>query len=134
MKRNAEFLVTKRDGRHEWLRASKLARSIERALVATNAGESWQAIEIAETVIAGLRRRWACEGCGSGDEGRAVLSTDLIARTVERVLYATGFAGAAVHYAETRGERARRRRILGARVAADLLVSNLPCDRSFDRN
>ena len=134
MKRSAEYLVSKRDGRQEWLRATKLARSIERALTATATGEAWQAVQIAETVIAGLHRRLACEGGSAGDADAELLTTDLIARAVERVLYATGFVRAAVHYTETRGERERRRRILSSRSLSGSLRASSPCDRTFDRN
>ncbi len=137
MKRSAEYLVCKRDGRQEWLRATKLARSIEQALIASGTGEAWQALEIAETVIAGLRRRVA-RGDGSPPaDDLATLDTATIARTVERVLYATGFMRAAVCYTATRAERDRRQRLIASRTCDPLLGMTSPIarsDRPFDRN
>ena len=57
MKRRTEHLVEKRDGRTEFLRATKLARSIHLALHSTGVDEDWRALEVTSTVLAGLRDR-----------------------------------------------------------------------------
>lgn len=100
MKRRVEFLVEKRDGRREWLRATKLARSIHRALVAAHSAEAWQAAELAATVIAALRVRYA---------GDAPIPTHAIAGAVEQVLRATGYPAAARLYVAAGAARVRRR-------------------------
>lgn len=102
MKRRAEFLVEKRDGRREWLRATKLARSIHLALAAIGAGEAWRAVDLAETVLTALRKRNALRGDGGS------LSTIEIADAVQQVLIATGFPGAAWAFTQVGAERRRR--------------------------
>jgi hypothetical protein len=57
MKRRTEHLVEKRDGRREYLRATKLARSIHLALCGVGVDEDWRALELANVVLEGLRRR-----------------------------------------------------------------------------
>ena len=57
MKRRAEHLVEKRDGRTEWLRTTKLARSVHQALCSVGVNEDWRALEVANAVIQGVRAR-----------------------------------------------------------------------------
>jgi ATP cone domain len=114
MKRRVEFLVEKRDGRREWLRATKLARSIHLALQSAGVDEDWRALEVASTVLLGLRRRRADDpmaGCG-------VLTTTEIADAVQHVLVVTGQPVAAAAYGAVSAERGRRRRALEALSAA----------------
>jgi hypothetical protein len=120
MKRRAEFLIIKRDGRREWLRTTKLARSIHGALSSAGVAEGWLALELATTVLGGLRSRLRAAD-GPLVWRQAQLSTADVARAVERVLYATGYPLAAVAYAEVRAERCRRSRLLG-----DLRRDRLP--------
>ncbi|MEZ5965789.1 MAG: ATP cone domain-containing protein [Planctomycetota bacterium] len=110
-----DFLVEKRDGRREWLRATKLARSIRLALIAAEAADDWLATELAAAVIVGLRAR--------GDT--AAVQTAVVADAVGRVLIAAGHARAAAAYASVRSERSRRRAELGSAVA-------LRCDLTAD--
>jgi len=107
MKRRAEFLVEKRDGRREWLRATKLARSIHLALAAVGAGEAWRAVDLAETVLAGVRKRSLLRGDTES------LTTIEIADAVQQVLIATGFPGAAWAFTKVGAERRRRGALLG---------------------
>lgn len=107
MKRRAEFLVEKRDGRSEWLRATKLARSIHLALAAVGAGEAWRAVDLAEAVLGGLRKRSLLRGDSES------LTTIEIADAVQQVLIATGFPGAAWAYTKVGAERRRRGALLG---------------------
>jgi hypothetical protein len=109
MKRTQEYLVQKRDGRREWLRSTKLARSIHRALTVTGAGEEWRAFELASTVLAGLRQKHGT---------RCAITTGELATAVERVLSATGFQAAAFHYAKARADCVQRRRLLGTAAVA----------------
>ncbi len=102
MKRQVGFLIEKRDGRREWLRATKLARSIRLALQAAESGDDWIATDLAAAVVAGLRAR--------GDEGP--VRADVIADAVVRVLLATNYPRAAAQYMAVRGERDRRRQTL----------------------
>ena len=117
MKRRAEFLVEKRDGRREWLRATKLTHSILRAFGSVdadlpNAGEPWRAMDVACSVLTGLR---------SLHGENEVLTTDLLAEAVPRVLLATGHASAASAYENVGAEQQRRRRALGATTFAHRL-------------
>lgn len=57
MNRRAEYLVCKRDGRREWLRATKLAHSVRLAMEGAGYHDTWRAVDIAGTVIAGLRSK-----------------------------------------------------------------------------
>ena len=106
MKRRDEFLVIKRDGRREWLRASKLARSIQLALQRAGAGETWRALELATTVLTALRARW----------GIGPIRAEVIAAAAEHVMSATGHAEAACAYSETGAELRRRQRLLAVAV------------------
>lgn len=103
MKRRAEYLVSKRDGRKEWLRATKLARSIHMAMSASGASETWRSIDIASTVLMGLRSK-----LGS----RAPLSSAQIALASQQVLAALGFVGAADLYSRVGARQRRRQRLL----------------------
>lgn len=111
MRRQVSFLVEKRDGRREWLRATKLARSIRLALIDAEAGDEWLATELAAAVLAGLRAR------GEASAVRA----EVIADAVGRVLVAAGCAPAAAAYVRARAERERRRAELG-RCAGELAL------------
>ncbi len=113
MRRQVGFLIEKRDGRREWLRATKLARSIRAALYAVDVADDWLGTDLAAAVIAGLRAR--------GEAG--AVRSEAIADAAARVLVAAGQAPAAVAYASTRAERDRRRAALaGARSAAPASV------------
>lgn len=104
MNRRAEFLVSKRDGQKEWLRATKLARSIHLAMAASGANETWRAIDIASTVLMGLRSKLGT---------RSALSTCDIALASQQVLAALGFVASAEHYARVGASQRRRQRLLG---------------------
>ena len=126
MRRRAEYLVEKRDGRLQWLRATKLARSIQGALVVGDDRECWRALDLASAVLAGLRVRM-------GPEPMEPLSTEVIAAAVEEVLLATGFTAAAGAYGAVAVERGRRRRTLDRLATATRpmgpLGTALPPDR-----
>ena len=108
MKRRAEHLVQKRDGRREFLRATKLARSIHLALHSVGVDEDWRAIEVANVVVHALRQK--CErGVGSSD---VMLTTSAIADAVQHGLVVTGQPAAAVAYGAVAAERTRRRQSL----------------------
>ena len=130
MKRRVEFLVEKRDGRTEWLRASKLARSIHLALLGAGVNEDWRALDVASAVLAGLRERRATEE----RQGRAVamLKTADLADAVQHVLVATGAPMAAAAYGAVAVQRSRQRRSLEAMhgraslPAAEVLPQAMP--------
>ena len=89
MKRRAEHLVQKRDGRREFLRATKLARSIHLALHSVGVDEDWRALELANVTLQALRQKRGT----AGDVDPALLSTAEIADAVEflvRADYVTG--------------------------------------------
>lgn len=111
MKRATRFRVRKRDGRTEWLRATKLARSIGLAIAAARGeefdiassgltGEDWRTADLTAAILTGLQEHYGC--------GR-MLSTSAIADAVQQVLLATGFPCAAEEYARAAGEQQRRR-------------------------
>ena len=110
MKRRAEFLVEKRDGRTEFLRATKLARSVHLALRSAGVDEDWRALEVASAVLAGLRDKREREQAAG--RPASVLTTSELADAVTNVLAATGQASAAVAFATIGAERLRRRRAL----------------------
>ena len=114
MKRRAEFLVKKRDGRKEWLRATKLGRSIQRAAEAATAGdvlvEQWWAMELTAAVLQGLRQK-----CGRGE----LLTTACLAEAVEQVFLATGFPQAAEAYRQAGAAQRHRRTVLEVRRLID---------------
>lgn len=109
MKRRKEHLVEKRDGRREFLRATKLARSIHLALFEIGVDEDWRAIELATVVLEGLRSRRAHAGGGAPSAANVVLSTAEIADAVQHALVVTGQPAAAVCYGAVQAERSRRR-------------------------
>lgn len=113
MKRRSEHLVEKRDGRTEFLRATKLARSVQQALHSVGVDEDWRALDVASAVLAGLRQK------RSQQQGAAprILRTGEIADAVQHVLVATGQAAAAVAFGAVAAERSRRR---GALAGAGL--------------
>jgi hypothetical protein len=109
MKRRTEHLVEKRCGRREFLRATKLARSIHLALHSVGVDEDWRALELANVVLQALRQRRAG---GEGEGHEVVLTTAEIADAVQHVLVVTGQAPAAVSYGAVAAERGRRRQSL----------------------
>lgn len=110
MKRRAEHLVEKRDGRTEWLRTTKLARSVHQALCSVGVNEDWRALEIANAVVHGVRaRRDAALALG---RNVGPMSTTELADAVQNVLVATGQAAAAAAYGAMGVERQRRRNSL----------------------
>jgi len=102
MKRRTEHLVIKRDGRTEYLRATKLARSIHLALMSLGIDEDWRALELANVVLQALRQK------RGSDE--TPLATSAIADAVQHLLVVTGQPAAAVAYGAVAAERGRRRR------------------------
>lgn len=106
MKRRTEHLVEKRDGRREFLRATKLARSIHLALTSIGVDEDWRALELANVVLQALRKKRQL----AGEEGSVVLTTTEIADAVQHALVVTGQPHAAAAYGAVAGERSRRRR------------------------
>lgn len=139
MKRRAEHLVQKRDGRREYLRATKLARSIHLALQSTGIDEDWRALDLANVVLMALRRKHDATVAMEG----AMLSTSELGDAVQHVLVVTGQPAAAVAYGAVAAERSRRRQSLtllgrttdfgAAAVASPLAVggSALPTGRRF---
>ena len=105
MKRRSEHLVRKRDGRTEFLRATKLARSVHLALKSVGVDDDWRAQEVGAAVLAGVRRRLdpraemalpvAVEP-GPGRSTGVEVTTEMLAEAVQRVLIANGQAAAAV--------------------------------------
>ena len=113
MKRRTEHLVEKRDGRTEFLRATKLARSIHLALHSVGVDEDWRALDLANVLLLALReRRLLADGKKASLVGAAVLTTAEIADAVQHVLVVTGQPAAAVAYGAVAAERTRRRRSL----------------------
>ena len=96
MKRRTEHLVEKRDGRREFLRATKLARSIHLALFEIGVDEDWRALELATVVLEGLRTRRTGDPEASVPGGSLVLSSGEIADAVQHLLVVTGQPAAAV--------------------------------------
>ncbi|MBZ0152078.1 MAG: hypothetical protein K8J09_11165, partial [Planctomycetes bacterium] len=94
MKRRTEHLVEKRDGRREFLRATKLARSIHLALMSIGVDEDWRALELANVVLQALRKKRQL----AGEEGSVVLTTTEIADAVQHALVVTGQPHAAAAY------------------------------------
>ncbi len=107
MKRRTEHLVEKRDGRREFLRATKLARSIHLALYEIGVDEDWRALELASVVLEGLRSRQR-DGTAKPSDPVVLRSGD-IADAVQHLLVVTGQPAAAVSYGAVRAERVRRR-------------------------
>ncbi len=110
MKRRAEHLVQKRDGRREYLRATKLARSIHLALQSIGVDEDWRALELANVVLMALRQKRDAVVAGEDVAlSTAMLSTGDIADAVQHLLVVTGQPAAAVAYGAVAAERSRRR-------------------------
>lgn len=109
MKRRTEHLVEKRDGRREYLRATKLARSIHLALFEIGVDEDWRALELATVVLEGLRTRRRDEKESASRRDPLVLNTVEIADAVQHLLVVTGQPAAAVSYGAVQAERGRRR-------------------------
>ncbi|MCB9884840.1 MAG: hypothetical protein H6838_05070 [Planctomycetes bacterium] len=118
MKRRTEHLVEKRDGRTEYLRATKLARSIHLALHSVGVDEDWRALELANVALMALRQRH--EGEAGDKQARAkakseagavatMLTTTEISEAVQHLLVVTGQPSAAVAYGAMAAERSRRR-------------------------
>jgi len=103
VKRQAGFLIEKRDGRREWLRTTKLARSLHAALAESGVDDEWLAIDLAGVVVADARSRAAAAPC---------LSTAALAEAAVRVLLAAGQPRAAAAYQSVGRERTRRRLVL----------------------
>jgi hypothetical protein len=113
MKRRTEHLVEKRDGRTEFLRATKLARSIHLALHSVGVDEDWRALDLANVLLLALREKRATAGGAKASRGSAaVLTTAELADAVQHVLVVTGQPTAAVAYGAVAAERTRRRRSL----------------------
>ncbi len=132
MKRRTEHLVEKRDGRTEFLRATKLARSIHLALVSVGVDEDWRALELANVVVLALRRKHG-EGEGSKGSAAVTLTTAEIADAVQHLLVVTGQPAAAVAYGAMAAERSRRRGALALLGRRELPVAatahDLPAGR-----
>ena len=95
MKRRAEHLVQKRDGRREFLRATKLARSIHLALHSVGVDEDWRALEMANVVLLALRQKKRPDGT---DADEVMLTTSEISDAVQHLLVVTGQPTAAVSF------------------------------------
>lgn len=106
MKRRAEHLVQKRDGRREFLRATKLARSIHLALHSVGVDEDWRALELANVTLQALRQK---RGGHAEEVDAMVLTTSEIADAVQHLLVVTGQPNAAVAFGAVAAERSRRR-------------------------
>ena len=115
MKRNTAFLIEKRDGRKEWLRATKLARSIQCALgsgadpVRVGGAGDLPIADTLELVTMVLRdvsaRRRARIGSTSGGDGAALVTSAELAAAVARVLFASGHSRAAARFVAARSAR-----------------------------
>ncbi|MGB3967743.1 MAG: hypothetical protein WBO45_13510 [Planctomycetota bacterium] len=95
----------KRDGRREFLRATKLARSIHLALHSVGVDEDWRALELANVALTALRQKKRPGEVGDG----VVLTTAEIADAVQHLLVVTGQPAAAVSFGAVAAERSRRR-------------------------
>lgn len=127
MKRRAEHLVQKRDGRREFLRATKLARSIHLALHSVGIDEDWRALEMANVVLTALRQKKRPGEVVGDDE--VMLTTSEISDAVQHLLVVTGQPTAAVSFGAVAAERVRRRQSLATMartaVAAPSTVDTL---------
>jgi hypothetical protein len=116
MKRRTEHLVEKRDGRTEFLRATKLARTIHLALHSVGVDEDWRALDLANVLLLALRERRAAAAGATRSADRSakatVLTTTELADAVQHLLVVTGQPAAAVAYGAVAAERTRRRRSL----------------------
>jgi hypothetical protein len=108
VKPRADFRIERRDGRCEWLRTSKLARSLRAALCAAGEGEpggELDSLELAAEVVSALR---------AGAEPAVPLHAEQVAAAAARALCARGFLRSAGLYLEFRAARAHRQRALGS--------------------
>jgi hypothetical protein len=128
MKRRTEHLVEKRDGRREFLRATKLARSVHLALFEIGIDEDWRALDLAGVVLEGLREKRSKQG----EVREVVLRTSEIADSVQHLLVVTGQPAAAVSYGAVQAERARRRDSVGQTLAT-MPAINVDKDASATR-
>jgi hypothetical protein len=112
MRRRTEHLVRKRDGRSEFLRATKLARSIHLALHSVGVDEDWRALELANVVLQALRQKRAGAADGKETDAAVMLTTAELSDAVQHLLVVTGQPAAAVAYGAVAAERTRRRRSL----------------------
>lgn len=121
MQRRARFRVRKRNGRTQWLRSSKLARSIARALTVAGSqsnraashcvpGEEWRTVDLTTTVLTGLRRELHDD---------QPLDTARIGEAVQQMLCATGFVDAAAAFARAGSEQHRRRTAMRDALATE---------------
>jgi hypothetical protein len=119
MKRNVQFLIQKRDGRSEWLRASKIARSLQRACEAAGVFDC-DVFDLTAKVMRDLstRARIGATSFGEGPKAAAsgaqaprsdALTADAVAASVTRVLYASGLTRAATCFVVAARERAVRK-------------------------
>ena len=129
MKRRAEHLVQKRDGRREFLRATKLARSIHLALHSVGVDEAWRALEMANVVLLALRQKKRPDGT---DADEVMLTTSEISDAVQHLLVVTGQPTAAVSFGAVAQERVRRRQSL-ATMARTALATPSPVDALLAR-
>ncbi|MGE0141706.1 MAG: hypothetical protein AB7I19_02310 [Planctomycetota bacterium] len=127
MKRNVQFLIQKRDGRSEWLRASKIARSLQRACEAAGVPDC-DVFDLTAKVMRDLSTRATIAAPSSGDRSTAgsggssapgsgaaesiALTADAVAASVTRVLYASGLTTAATCYVVAARERSARKQVL----------------------
>jgi len=110
---------------------TKLARSIHCAMAAAGQGDDWRAVEIASSVLEGLRQRLRDEP----RTGAPILTSEELSDAVECVLKATGYARAALFYAGTRIERQRRSRLLADRgLGSAAGAAPWPSGRFLERN
>lgn len=118
MRRTARYRIRKRDGRIEWLRTSKLGRSIHRAMQTAAdevgdveageaagllPGEEWRTLDLVSGVVAALREEF-------GED--ALLSTARLAEAVPQALWAAGLPLAARAFTRVGGEQLRQRAAL----------------------
>jgi transcriptional regulator NrdR family protein len=122
VKRRAEHLVLKRDGRREFLRATKLARSIHLALHSVGVDEDWRALELANVVLQALRQKRR-----PTDEApdQVVLTTAEIGDAVQHLLVVTGQPAAAVAFGAVAAERTRRRQVVATMARSSGLEAPL---------
>ncbi|MBK8977911.1 MAG: hypothetical protein IPM29_18550 [Planctomycetes bacterium] len=117
MRTRSEFLIWKRDGRAEALRATKLARSLEAALRAAGEGEAWTALELAEAILRSLR----CARIRRAADAPLTSAAELAELAVAG-LWAAGFTGAARAFAAAGVRQRARTALLAERsVGADTL-------------
>jgi hypothetical protein len=106
----------------EFLRATKLARSVHLALQSVGVDEDWRALDVTTAVLAGLRARREQVLL----DGAPVLSTIELASAVQGVLVANGHAAAAVAFEATQKDRALRRAMLSSRGRGLSIVNEGP--------